>query len=1624
MSIHASEKVMSLLMKIEKMASKNLDDHDVSNIITMAKGLFNIISENDLINRDVIDLYGLLLSLWRFISKRDLNKSYKVRVYNPDFEEHGWNSGLTVIELVGPDKPFQIDTIQVLLSRLDIGMHSMMHIGGAKIERDKNGDMISLHDISEQVDTPYQFESLAFFEVDRQKEEDGSLESLEEKINEALEHVDLVVDDFEPMRVKLTEALSGLSENCPDKQCEDFSEAIAFIEWLRDRHFIFLGYCDLDIVEKNKKTFEVVKNSQLGLLKFGERYLSSNYHDFAKRLYTGKNQLSILSIAKSDHQSPVHRTGHMDIIGVTRYNEKGKPIGERRFLGLYTSIAYHSTPHSIPFLRQKVDKVLQRSNFRYDGHAYKTLSSILETYPRDELFLSSDDDLFNTACGILHIKERQTLKLFVRKDPYSRYYFCMVFLPRERYNSEIRQKIQAILTQTLKAKGSTFKTNFADESIHCRIDFTFYIEPNSKPVTNDISLIEDKLKEVSRQWEDDLLDALIDTYGESVGRNYFTEYHDGFTPSYKHDFHARSAAIDIEHFEKVRKSGDIDMTLYRILEEESDRVRFKLYLADQSAKLSHIFPILEDMGMFVNEERPYKVAVRSGGYVWISDFGLQVDRAFNIDRVKPLFQEVFSRVWDGSAENDRFNYLVPYAALGWRDVALIRALSGYLIQLGLRYSQNYIEETVIEYPDIVKNLVELFHVRFHPKLSKADRKKQQTALSQQIDDALANVVNRDHDRILRKMKSVILAIVRTNFYQTKENGEIKDYMSFKLKPSLIPGAPKPTPLYEIFVHSPRVEGVHLRFAKVARGGLRWSDRKEDYRTEVLGLVKAQQVKNAVIVPLGAKGGFYPKRLPVSGDRDEVINEAIACYKIFISGLLDVTDNVKSTQIIAPLNVVRHDEDDPYLVVAADKGTATFSDIANAVAADYGFWLGDAFASGGSNGYDHKKMGITARGAWESVKRHFKERGKNCQKEDFTVVGIGDMSGDVFGNGMLLSKHIRLIGAFNHMHIFVDPNPDATTSYKERKRLFELPRSSWLDYDQKLISKGGGIFERSAKSIKLSPEMKKVFACDQNEIEPNELIQLILKANVELLWNGGIGTYVKAESESQSEVGDKANEAVRINATELQTDIVGEGGNLGLTQLARIQFALNGGAVNTDAIDNSAGVDCSDHEVNIKILLNMAVESGTLTMSDRNKLLAEMAEGVAQLVLKNNYYQNQSIAGSLRERSLASAETYMRLMRELSNRVQLDREIEFLPSDKRVQTRYASGKGLTAPEFSVIMAYMKIYIKQELLKSKLPDEAYFRRFLVQEFPEVLHKKYAKIMPRHGLAREIIATQLTNLMLVCMGIPFVQRLYDETGASVAEIARAFVVAVEILGAEELWLNVDHLHRVPVTTLQDMNKSIYKLVQRVCRWLLRNHRSGLQVEVLIKQYQSQVTAVMDRFIDYLEVDEREKVIKKAAKYHQNGVDEKLAIKVAQFNYASPVLDLLSAVERSSKELGDVASAFFYLNEKVELGWYRRSVRGLSSQSYWGTIAASALRDDIDRIQCDLALSILNHPGKTEAAKIANWLEHFKSPIDRWLEVVNDLKLGQSDYVSLTIALRNLLDLAQLCRFADLGEAEKAKA
>jgi glutamate dehydrogenase len=1049
-----------------------------------------------------------------------------------------------------------------------------------------------------------------------------------------------------------------------------------------------------------------------------------------------------------------------------------------------------------------------------------------------------------------------------------------------------------------------------------------------------------------------------------------------------------------------------------VLEESTDQLHFKLFLKDQAVQLSHVMPILENFGLSVAEERPYKVKPKSGGFIWLSDFTLLTTKPIDITEVTDKFKEAFSMTWSGIAENDRLNSLIVYAGLNWREVSIIRGYTRYVIQIGVRLSQQYIEDSYTEYAHIVRDLVNLFDTRLNPGYAKEQREQNAKEIRNRIYANLVTVSSLDQDRLLRRLCEAIQATQRTNFYQKDANNQPKEYISFKMIPAQISDMPKPVPMFEIFMYSPRVEGLHLRGAKVARGGLRWSDRKEDYRTEILGLVKAQQVKNAVIVPLGAKGGFLPKRLPITLGREAVMEEAINCYRMFISSLLDITDNIKNNEVIKPKDVVCYDEDDPYLVVAADKGTATFSDIANSVAAEYDFWLGDAFASGGSNGYDHKKMGITAKGAWESVKRHFREKGKDIQNEDFTVVGIGDMSGDVFGNGMLLSKHIRLLGAFNHAHIFIDPNPDTTISFKERKRLFDLPRSTWEDYDTTLISQGGGIFSRQAKAIVLSPQMKALLKINADELEPNKVIQLLLKAEYELLWNGGIGTYVKAHTESNIDVGDRANDSLRVNGRDLNCLVVGEGGNLGFTQLGRVEFALKGGAINTDAIDNAAGVDCSDHEVNIKILLNMAVEKGELTEASRNKLLAEMSDDVARLVLHNNYAQNRTIANELHSQELYFVDSYARLMRELERKMQLDREVEYLPSDKVLQARALSGKSITAPEFAVIMAYTKTMIKQQILKSNLPDDPHFAFFLLWEFPTVLRERYSELMQSHKLKREIIATQITNAVTLHMGVTFIQRLYDETGASVADIIKAFIAVVDIFSLDKLWQKVEKLRgQIPAESLQNCLQILFRFVRRNCRWILRNEPRGFLIGTVIEKYRKPVSNALKVFPRLLISSEKQKIESKAAEFVAAGIPKSIVDQVLSFKMATSVMDLTSATEiaKGSQLFEEIA---ILLNQKLWLSWFRSCINRLGTrQSYWGTLSTSALRDDLDKLQYRLVRRVIESCSDVENTndKVEHWLQANSSYLARWNGLIDDMRVDEPNFESVNIAFRSLEDLAR---------------
>ncbi|MDP5191684.1 NAD-glutamate dehydrogenase, partial [Rheinheimera baltica] len=986
---------------------------------------------------------------------------------------------------------------------------------------------------------------------------------------------------------------------------------------------------------------------------------------------------ALLILTKTNNKSRVHRPAYIDYVGVKKFGKDGKVIGEDRFIGLYSSSLYNNSAGDIPLLKSKLASVMHMSEFATGTHAYKALLNILETYPRDELIQSTADELLHVAMGVLQMQERDMTRLFMRKDSFGRFVTAMVYVPRERYNTQLRKDTQAILQRALGSNEPVEFTTYFSESVLARTHYLVRISDSH--VEYKVKDIERNLVEAARTWEDKLESALLGVYGEARGRELISKYVNAFPRSYKEEMLPNDALVDIGKLESLNDDHKLEMLFYRPQEEKPDSkaVRLNLFHKDHPIHLSDVLPMLENFGLRVIGETPYAIKCADGSISWVLNFAMELNFAVPADfeAAQQSFQDSFAKVWNGQLEDDGFNRLILSAGLTGREASLLRAFAKYKRQIGGTFSQTYVENTFSRYADLANLLVQLFNSKFDPK-SKATAKSIEK-LEEQISSSLENVANLDDDRIVRRFVDMINATLRTNYFQKSATGADKPYISFKIKSDLIPDMPLPIPMFEIFVYSPRVEGVHLRFGKVARGGLRWSDRREDFRTEVLGLVKAQTVKNTVIVPTGSKGGFVCKKLPETGGRDAFVNEGKECYRTFIRGLLDVTDNIVQGAVVPPQDVVRHDEDDPYLVVAADKGTATFSDISNGISEEYGFWMGDAFASGGSNGYDHKKMGITARGGWESVKRHFREVGINCQTTDFTCVGIGDMAGDVFGNGMLLSKHIRLQVAFNHMHIFIDPNPDSASSWEERNRLFNLPTSTWDDYNKALISDGGGIFLRSAKAIKLSPQMKEMLGSTKASMTPNELIREALMMQVDLIWNGGIGTYVKATNESHAEVGDRGSEPLRVNGRDLKAKVIGEGGNLGATQRGRIEFAMNGGLVNTDFVDNVGGVTCSDNEVNIKILLNTLVAAGDLTLKQRNKLLLDMTDDVTAIVLKDCYRQTQSISIS----SLLGGEQlkeYTRFIHTLEKEGKLNRELEFLPTDDELAERMAKGQGLTRP----------------------------------------------------------------------------------------------------------------------------------------------------------------------------------------------------------------------------------------------------------------------------------------------------------------------------------------------------------
>ncbi|MBI3156536.1 MAG: NAD-glutamate dehydrogenase [Burkholderiales bacterium] len=1573
------------------------------------------VDAGDLAERAADDLYGAALSHWHFARSYPGGRP-KLRVFNPRVDEHGWQSSHTVIEIVNDDMPFLVDSITMEVNRQGLTLHLIVH-PVLRLRRDAEHHIVEL--LPPQGDGEGRYESLMHVEVDRRSDPER-LQALHDGLLQILGDVRAAVEDWQPMREALVDAVAQIERRPPPVAPDELAEDLAFLRWLAADNFTLLGQRDYALVDEGgRDSLQVLTGSGLGILRAGAgaEAASASFAALPPEVRARARDPRLLLLTKANARSTVHRPGHLDYVGVKRFDDTGRVVGERRFLGLFTSIAYNAKAADIPLLRRKLAAVTQRAGFLPRSHKAKALATILEQFPRDELFQIEPDDLHRIAMGILRLGERQRTRLFVHRDAYGRFTSCLVYVPRENYNTEVRARMQSLLTEALSGESSEFAVQFSDSPLARVLIVVRTPAGRARPI--DVQDLEQRIVRAARRWDDELRDALVEARGEERGNALHERYARGFGPGYRHDYGPREAVRDIEMMESLADDPDaMALGLVRPLEAAPDRLRFRLVRGGELAPLSQSMPMLENMGVQVLEERPYEVRRSDGGELWIDDFGLAVPggEEIDVDALRERFLEAFRRTWTGVNESDAFNRLVLLAGLDWRGVSLLRACMRYIKQGGFPLSRAYIQQTLASYPAIAAELVALFHARFDPDPDPdhdGDRDAAQAAIGARIEAALDAVANLDEDRILRQVLALIRATLRTNFFQRGADGGFKPVISFKIDPAKVPGLPAPRPRFEIFVSSPRVEGVHLRFGRVARGGLRWSDRLEDYRTEVLGLVKAQQVKNTIIVPVGSKGGFVVRNPPAGGDREALLAEGVACYRAYLRGLLDLTDNLDGGRVAAPPRVVRHDDDDPYLVVAADKGTATFSDIANQTAAEYGFWLGDAFASGGSAGYDHKKMGITARGAWESVKHHFRSLGHDTQSQDFSVAGVGDMSGDVFGNGMLLSRHIRLVAAFDHRHIFVDPDPDAARSFAERERMFALPRSSWADYDRALISAGGGVWPRSAKSIPISDDMRRVLGIDADvrAMTPAELVHAILKAPVDLLYNGGIGTYVKASDQSHAECGDRANDAVRVDGRALRCKVVAEGGNLGCTQRGRIEFALAGGLINTDAIDNSAGVDCSDHEVNIKILLDAVVREGELTARQRDRLLAEMTEDVAALCLRDNVFQNQ-VLGVTRMRGLDLLDEQMRYMRHLVARGRLDRALENLPDDEALAERARGGSGLTTPELAVLLAYAKMELYDLVLDSDVPEDAYIATTLARYFPERLAQRYPQQLQRHPLRREIIATHVVNSMVNRVGPTFVFRLVEETGAAAADIVRAYMCTRQVFELVSLWQDNDALGAgVEQAARQRVVLASLQLLERGTLWMLQHRDALADLAAAIRRHAPGVAEVGAGLPRWLVDAERDALQAREAALVAEGLPATLAQRVARLDGQLAGLDVVEVGAAQGMPIEVVAGVYFGIGGRLDLGWVSQQIAALPAHGHWQALARLAMRNDLSALARELAASVLGDAqGERDPEQlIARWQERRAHQLARCRQLLAELRpLAALDGPMLSVLLRELRALA----------------
>ena len=1580
-----------------------------------ATRFYRYVSDEEMSGHDVSAMVHEVERMREWASVREPGHAL-VRGWTPDVPGVGY----AVIELVTDDMPFLVDSVTANLVHSGRNVHLIVHPQLAVV-RDADGRLLEILDIDiDEAPEGALIESWMRIEVERDFVSDD-LEPLVNSTRRVLADVRKAVTDWHPMRDQAERIARELAEHPPAHiPPHEVEETRALLEWLAKNNLTFLGYREYELITvEGEDALRPVADSGLGILRQSggdDDAVSLSFAILPAAVRAKAREPHLLVLSKANSRSTVHRSAYMDYIGIKKFDADGNVVGEQRFLGLYAASAYTHSVADVPVLRDKLAFVMQALDFVPGSHSAKDLQQFMETYPRDELFQIHPEQLRQIAESVMHLQERRQTRLYVRADDYGRFMSCLVYLPRDHYTTAVRLKIESILKETFGGTSVEF-TARVSESVLARLHYVVHLPVGQGIPAFDHDELDGRVVAATQSWTDEYARLLVERVGEIQAPALLKIYDGAFPEAFKEDFEPGVGVNDTLIIEDL-EPGEISVRLYAPVVSDARDMRFKVMRVGQAMPLTKVLPILQRLGLDVLDEHPYQLKRKDRPSAWILDFGVVLPAGTipDYETLNDRFAEAFDACWDGRAESDTFNTLVVTAGMRWREAMIVRAYARYMRQIGSTFGQGYIEQVVLEHAEIARLLTELFAIRFDPDFPH-DRETAQDRHVGRIGQALELVASLDADRILRQVADLMLATTRTNFYAIGSNRdtthEERNAVAFKIEPRRIPDMPVPVPRFEIWIYSPRVEGVHLRFGLVARGGLRWSDRREDFRTEILGLVKAQEVKNAVIVPVGAKGGFFAKDLPdPTLEREAWLTEGRAAYREFVSSLLEVTDNIKDGTVIPPLRVVRHDSDDPYLVVAADKGTASFSDLANQIAAEHHFWLGDAFASGGSVGYDHKAMGITAKGAWESVKRHFRELDLDTQTQDFTVIGIGDMSGDVFGNGMLLSEHIKLIAAFDHRNVFIDPTPDAASSFQERRRLFDLPRSSWADYNSDLISEGGGVWNRALKAIPISPQMKDVLDIPETTttLTPAELIHAILKAPADLLWNGGIGTYVKAQTQTNVDVGDKANDAVRVNGSELKVKVIGEGGNLGLTQLGRVEAARHGVKLNTDAIDNSAGVDTSDHEVNIKIALEAAVKSGKLTQQARADLLHQMTDEVATSVLQDNYDQNV-VLGNARRGAPALVTVHQRMIRALEHEGILDRAVENLPDDEEFATRRAAGEALTSPELAVLLAYGKIALLADLNEATLADDPWFQRTLIDYFPPTMREDYTNEITTHPLRSQIINTVVTNRLLNVGGVTFVFRAIEETGATAEQVVRAALTAMEVFSIDQMWDWVNELdNKVPTTAQSALQLETRRLLDRATRWFLQTRTGDIDIAQQVAYFHPVVSQHAHGVSAMLQGNEAARFERLTQRFIEAGAPEALARQAASSLDVFSLLDITDICAKTGASSDDVIPLYFTLSDRYDMDRTLLRITALPRGDRWTALARQALRSDLYQAIAALTVSVIDttDPKQAPNDRIDAWEEANAEGVARARTTLEEINAVEDpDLATLSVALRVLRNL-----------------